>query len=96
MNAEGEVAPPGFHWNKSRYYRFGGACSGQDPGVVEAGTELIANRRKFNNANGPAQGRAIARLKSGEKQAKDLLKMTGFRTISKQSGRELRMRRRHR
>jgi len=94
VNASGQCAPPGFHWNKASYTRLGGPCSNKAAGFVEKGTELVRNRRKFNNANGPAQARAIARLSSGEKQAKALLKMTGFRTISKQSSREMRMRRR--
>jgi len=94
VNAAGQCAPPGFHWNKASYTRIGGPCSTKPAGFVEKGTELIKNRRKFNNANGPAQARAISRLSSGEKQARALLKMTGFRTISKQSSREMRMRRR--
>jgi len=94
VNAAGECAPPGFHWNKSGYYRKGGPCSTKAQGWVEKGTELVKNRRRFNNANGSAQNRAIKRLSAGEKQARALLKMTGFRTISKQSSREMRMRRR--
>jgi len=94
VNVAGECAPPGFHWNKSGYTRLGGPCSTKPAGFVAPGTELVRNRRKFNNANGVAQKRAIMRLSAGEKQAKELLKMTGFRTISKQSSREMRMRRR--
>jgi len=94
VNAAGQCAPPGWHWNKSGYFRKGGPCSTKPSGWVDVGTELVKNRRKFNNANGPAQSRAINRLKSGEKQAKDLLRMAGYRTMSKQSAREMRMRRR--
>lgn len=94
VNAAGQCAPPGFHWNKSRYYRFGGPCSGSAPGIVEEGTVLVKNRRKFNTANGPSRNRAVARLQAGEKDAKGALKALGYRTISKQSSREMRMRRR--
>lgn len=94
VNAAGQCAPPGWHWNKSGYTRLGGPCSSKPAGFVERGTELVRNRRKFNTANGPARNRAIARLMAGEKDAKAALKVLGFRTISKQSSREMRMRRR--
>jgi len=96
VNAAGQCAPPGFHWNKSTYTRLGGPCSTKPAGTVVRGTELVRNRRKFNTANGPARNRAIARLNAGEKDAKAALKAVGYRTISKQSSREMRMRRRGR
>jgi len=94
VNAAGQCALPGFHWNKSGYTRLGGPCSSKPAGFVAPGTEQVRNRRKFNTANGPARNRAIARLKAGEKDAKSALKAVGYRTISKQSSREMRMRRR--
>ncbi len=94
VNAAGQVACPGFHWNESTYTRLGGPCSSKPAGLVERGTEQVKNRRKFNTANGPARKRAILRLKAGEKDCKEALRALGYRTLSKQSGRELRMRRR--
>jgi len=94
VNVMGQCAPPGFHWNKSSYTRLGGPCSNVPAGFVERGTVLVRNRKKFNTANGPARNRAIARLMAGEKDAKSALKVLGYRTISKQSSREMRMRRR--
>jgi len=79
-------APRGFHLNKSSYFL-------RDGSFVERGTKFVRNRR-LNNANGRAQGRAITRLEKGADNAKKLLKATGYRTVSKQSSRELRMRRR--
>lgn len=85
--AEPRVCPPrGFHINKSSYFL-------RDGTFVERGTKFVRNRR-LNNANGRAQGRAITRLEKGADNAKKLLKATGYRTVSKQSSRELRMRRR--
>jgi len=85
--AEARVcAPRGFHLNKSAYFL-------RDGTFVERGTKFVRNRR-LNNANGRAQGKAITRLEKGAENAKKLLKATGWRTISKQSSRELRMRRR--
>lgn len=94
VNAAGEVACPGFHWNESTYTRLGGPCSNKPAGLVVKGTEQVKNRRNFNTANGPARKRAIKRLKAGEKDCKEALRALGFRTISKQSSREMRMRRR--
>ncbi len=94
VNVAGECAPPGFHWNRSTYCTLGGPCSNSPAGVVERETKLVRNRKKFNTANGAARNRAIARLKAGEKDAKAALKAVGYRTISKQSSREMRMRRR--
>ncbi len=97
VNEAGQCAPPGFHWNKSGYTRIGGPCSTKPAGFVERGSELVRNRRKFNTANGPARKRAIARLKASEGDCKDALRAVGYRTISKQSSREMKMRRtRHR
>ena len=84
---EPRVCPPrGFHINKSSYFL-------RDGTFVPRGTKFVRNRR-LNNANGRAQGKAIVRLEKGAENAKKLLKATGFRTISKQSSRELRMRKR--
>ncbi len=97
VNEMGQCAPPGFHWNKSGYTRIGGPCSSKPAGFVERGSELVRNRKKFNTANGPARKRAIARLKASEGDCKDALRAVGYRTISKQSSREMKMRRtRHR
>lgn len=97
VNELGQCAPPGFHWNKSGYTRIGGPCSTKPAGFVERGSELVRNRKKFNTANGPAIKRSVARLKASEGDAKDVLKAVGYRTISKQSSREMKMRRtRHR
>jgi len=95
VNAAGQVAPPGFHWNKSTYTRRGGPCSSKPAGLVLKGTELVKNRRKYNTSNGPALVNAIGRAKASEKPAKQALKLLGWRTISKQSSRELKMRKRH-
>ncbi len=94
VNAMGQVACPGFHWNESTYTRLGGPCSTKPAGTVVRGTEQVKNRKKFNTANGPARKRAIMRLKAGEKDSKEALRALGYRTLSKQSSRELRMRRR--
>jgi len=84
---EPRICPPrGFHLNKSSYFL-------RDGTFVPRGTKFVRNRR-LNNANGRAQGKAIVRLEKGAENAKKLLKATGWRTISKQSSRELRMRRR--
>jgi len=84
---EGVVcAPRGFHLNKSSYFL-------RDGTFIPRGTKFVRNRR-LNNANGRAQGRAIARLEKGVDNAKALLKAQGYRTMSKQSAREMRMRRR--
>jgi len=84
---EPRVCPPrGFHLNKSSYFL-------RDGTFIPRGTKFVRNRR-LNNANGRAQGKAIVRLEKGAENAKKLLKATGWRTISKQSSRELRMRRR--
>ncbi len=93
-NAAGQQACQGFHWNQSTYTRLGGPCSNKPAGTVLKGTEQVKNRKKFNTANGPARKRAIARLKAGEGDCKDALRALGYRTISKQSSREMRMRRR--
>ncbi len=92
INAMGQQACPGFHWNQSTYVRLGGPCSSKPAGTVVKGTEQVKNRRKFNTANGPARKRAIARLQAGEGDCKAALKALGYRTISKQSSRELRSR----
>jgi len=84
---EPRICPPrGFHLNKSSYFL-------RDGTFVARGTKFVRNRR-LNNANGRAQDRAIVRLEKGTDNAKKLLKATGYRTVSKQSSRELRMRRR--
>jgi len=93
VNAAGQCAPPGFHWNVSSYTRLGGACSRFAAGFVERGTVLVKNR-KMNNANGGAQDKALKRIERGQDHAKRILRATGWRTISKQSSREMRMRRR--
>ncbi len=95
VNAAGECAPPGFHWNVSSYFRKGGACSRFEAGFVEEGTVLVKNR-KLNNANGRAQDHALKRIERAQDHAKRMLRATGWRTISKQSSRELKMRRRSR
>jgi len=61
-------------------------------GVDEKGNPVFApkRRRRFNPANGRAQKRAIARLENGKGHAMQLLKAIGYRTISKQSSREIR------
>ncbi len=53
---------------------------------------LVKNRRRFNPANGAAQKRAVSRLTGAEGHAKDLLRAVGYRTLSKQSSREIRNR----
>jgi len=94
VNAAGQIACPGMHWNESTYTRLGGPCSSKPAGLVLKGTEQVKNRKRFNTANGPARKRAAARLKASEKDCKEALRAIGFRTISKQSSREMRMRRR--
>ncbi len=91
VNAAGECAPPGYHWNVSGYFRKGGPCSKFEPGFVEMGTVLVKNRR-MNNANGGAQDKALKRIERGQDHAKRILRATGWRTISKQSSREMRLR----
>jgi len=84
---EPRICPPrGFHINKSSYFL-------RDGTFIPRGSKFVRNRR-LNNANGRAQGKAIVRLEKGAENAKKLLKATGWRTISKQSSRELRMRKR--
>lgn len=90
INAAGQQACPGFHWNQSTYTRLGGPCSSKPAGTVLKGTEQVKNRKKFNTANGPARKRAIMRLKAGEDDAKDALRAMGYRTITKRSAREMR------
>jgi len=75
-------APRGTHLNKSSYFL-------RDGTFVPKGTRFVSNRR-LNNANGRAQDKAIVRLEKGQDHAKKLLKATGWRTISKQSSREMR------
>jgi len=75
-------APRGFHLNKSSYFL-------RDGTFIERGSIFVRNRR-LNNANGRAQDKAIVRLEKGQDHAKKLLKATGWRTISKQSSREMR------
>jgi len=75
-------APRGMHLNKSSYFL-------RDGTFVEKGSRFVSNRR-LNNANGRAQNKAIVRLEKGQDHAKKLLKATGWRTISKQSSREMR------
>ncbi len=53
---------------------------------------LVKNRRRFNTSNGAANRRATNRLKASEKDARELLRAVGYRTLSKQSGREIRNR----
>jgi len=60
---------------------------GDVPGFPFASTDGKKRYRRMNPANGKANRRAIRRLKGGEKQAKDLLRNIGYRTISKSSGR---------
>lgn len=57
------VAPAikGYHWNHGRYYVFGDCRTGTSPGVVEACTKLVRNRR-VNPLNPHAARRAIRRL----------------------------------
>lgn len=75
-------APRGFHVNKSSYFLSDGT-------FIAKGSRFVRNRR-LNNANGRAQDKAIVRLEKGQDHAKKLLKATGWRTISKQSSREMR------
>lgn len=83
LEAHGDGAcPRGFHLNKSAY------CL-RDGTFVEKGTRLVKNRR-LNEANGRANNRSIRRLERAQGQAKKILKATGWRTISKQSSREMR------
>jgi len=78
----GTCPPRGFHKNKSSYFL-------RDGTFVPRGSRFVRNRR-LNNANGRAQDKAITRLEKGQDHAKKLLKSTGWRTISKQSSKELR------
>ncbi len=91
VNAAGECAPPGWHWNVSGYHRRGGPCSKFEAGFVEAGTVLVRNRR-MDKANGPAQERSLKRLEGAQDHAKRILRATGWRTISKKSSREMQLR----
>lgn len=50
---------------------------------IPPGALCVQRRRRFNNANGRAQGRSIRRLEAGEDHAKRLLKAMGYRKISK-------------
>jgi len=80
---EGGVCPPrGFHLNRSSYFL-------RDGTFVMKGTKFVKNRR-LNEANGKANNRSIRRLERAQGQAKKVLRATGFRTISKQSSREMR------
>lgn len=77
------VCPPrGFHLNKSSYFL-------RDGTFVQRGTKFVRNRKR-NASNGRANDKAIGRLDGAQTQAKKVLKATGWRTISKQSGREIR------
>lgn len=78
----GACPPRGFHLNKSSYFL-------RDGTFVERGTRMVKNRKR-NAANGRANDHAITRLDSAQTQAKKVLRATGWRTISKQSGREIR------
>lgn len=79
----GAMCPPrGFHLNKSSYFL-------RDGTFIERGTKLVRNRRR-NASNGRANDHAIRRLDGAQTQAKKVLKSTGWRTISKQSSREIR------
>ena len=80
--ADGTCPPRGFHLNKSTYFLSDGTR-------VEKGTRFVKNRR-LNEANGRANNRSIRRLERAQGQAKKVLRATGFRTISKQSSREMR------
>jgi len=93
VNAAGQCAPPGWHWNVSGYHRKGGPCSKFAPGFVDSGTVLVRNRSMSKN-NGKAEDRAIKRLDGSVDHAKKILRATGYRTVSKQSSRELRRPRR--
>lgn len=72
----------GYHLNRSSYFL-------RDGTFVPKGTRWVKNR-KMNKANGRANDKAITRLEGGQKQAIELLKSTGYRTVSKQSAREIR------
>jgi len=74
--------PRGFHLNKSSYFL-------RDGTFVERGTVWVRNRRR-NASNGRANDHAIRRLSGAQNQAKEVLRATGWRTISKRSARELR------
>jgi len=76
-------APRGFHLNKSSYFLSDGT-------FIAKGSRFVRNRR-LNDANGRAQDKAIVRLEKGQDHAKKLLKATGWRTISKQSSKEIRI-----
>lgn len=72
----------GFHLNRSSYFL-------RDGTFVPRGTKFVRNRTK-NKSNGRANDSAIKRLDGAQDQAKKVLKATGWRTISKQSSREIR------
>lgn len=81
--ANGGVCPPrGMHLNKSSYFL-------RDGTFVEKGTRFVTNRKR-NKSNGRANDNAERRLHAAEDQAKKILRATGWRTISKQSSREIR------
>jgi len=80
--ADGTCPPRGFHLNRSSYFL-------RDGTFVEKGSRFVKNRR-LNEANGKANNHSIRRLERAQGQAKKVLRATGFRTISKQSSREMR------
>jgi len=79
--------PCGTRTAKSTYTKKIDRCKPLVPGnirVVQKGSCIPGkSRRRFNNANGKAQMRAISRLGAAEGQAKKLLKAIGYRKISK-------------
>jgi len=81
------LVPCGFHAAKTTYVRKIDRCGPYDHSnleIVPKGTFIEGKRRKrFNNANGAAQARSIARLEQGSTQAIKLLKAIGYRTIKK-------------
>jgi len=83
------LVPCGFHAAKTTYVRKIDRCGPYDHSnleIVPAGTFIQGKRRKrFNNANGAAQARSIARLEAGTTQAIKLLKAVGYKKISKTS-----------
>jgi hypothetical protein len=64
----GMKPPSGYHYNKSDYFL-------RDGTFVPAGTKLVKNRRR-NPANSRATNRAISRVASAKKHAKDLGRIT--------------------
>jgi len=64
----GMKPPSGYHFNKSDYFL-------RDGTFVPAGTKLVKNRRR-NPANSKATNRAISRVASAKKHAKDLSRIT--------------------